>query len=428
MGLGENIKLAISSLKASKLRSFLTMLGIIIGISSVITIVTIGDSLAKSINDEMSGFGARNINVYLEQKDMFEYDENGEMIYKDYVEQKPADYITYEMIKDYKESMGADILAVSVAENAGNSTISNGKNKADIDLYAVNADYFKTQNIEILAGRKLTDKDNEEVRSLAVVSDVFVDKYFGGEYTAEEALGKTFDVAIANNTVRLYICGVYIYNKEDGASVYGNKGDIPTKVYMPVSVYKQLSNEENAYNSLTVVPNGNVNMEDFLNKTNAYFEKAYKNNENQIAKAYSMESMMEATNKMINSIKLAISAVAGISLLVGGIGVMNIMMVSITERTKEIGIRKALGAGKNVILMQFIVEAIIICIIGGIIGVILGNTFGAIGARVMGYAAVINIKAIIFSVGFCMAIGIFFGYYPASKAAKMNPIDALRYE
>ena len=190
--------------------------------------------------------------------------------------------------------------------------------------------------------------------------------------------------------------------------MYSSDGKTSTKVFIPMSIYKKINNKSKGYEYFTIIPKENVDLNEFLNKTNSYFSEAYKSNKKFEPTGYSMESMMESTNKMINSIKLGISAVAAISLLVGGIGVMNIMMVSITERTKEIGIRKALGAGKRVILIQFIVEAVIICIIG--------------------YSVKANIYAILYSVAFCMAIGIFFGYYPASKAAKMNPIDALRYE
>ena len=141
-----------------------------------------------------------------------------------------------------------------------------------------------------------------------------------------------------------------------------------------------------------------------------------------------MESMTESMSDMIGTVSIAISFIAGISRLVGGIGVMNIMLVSITERTREIGTRKALGAKNSSIRFQFIIESMILCLIGGILGIFGGFLLGVIAASILGYSAAVPVAAIIVAVGFSMVIGIFFGYYPANKAARMDPIEALRYE
>jgi len=154
----------------------------------------------------------------------------------------------------------------------------------------------------------------------------------------------------------------------------------------------------------------------------------YRDNDSFEISAMSMESVIKSMTEMLSTVSLAIAAIAGISLLVGGIGVMNIMLVSITERTREIGTRKALGATNGFIRFQFIMEAIVLCMIGGVIGIIAGVGVASVVTNLMGYAVRPSVSGIVLSVSFSVFIGVFFGYYPANKAAKLNPIEALRYE
>ncbi len=162
-------------------------------------------------------------------------------------------------------------------------------------------------------------------------------------------------------------------------------------------------------------------LEDFLGRY-------YRRNDDYTISATSMESIIASVNDMMGTLSIAIAVIAAISLLVGGIGIMNIMLVSVTERTREIGTRKALGATNANIQMQFVVESAMICLVGGMIGIILGAAFGYLGSTLLGVPTLPDLGSVALAVGFSLAVGIFFGYYPASKAAKMDPIEALRYE
>jgi putative ABC transport system permease protein len=185
----------------------------------------------------------------------------------------------------------------------------------------------------------------------------------------------------------------------------------------------------NGSQSVTIVTKPGSDSIAFANTIEDYFNDVfYVKNQNYQISAFSMEDMMQTMMDMMATLEIAISAIAAISLLVGGIGVMNIMLVSITERTREIGTRKALGATNGEIRMQFIIEAIIICLTGGLIGIGVGVLIGVAGASLLGFPASPSPFAILLATGFSTVIGLFFGYYPANKAAKMDPIDALRYE
>ena len=422
MQLFDNIRLAFSSLWANKLRALLTMLGIIIGIGSVIAIVTLGDSLTGSITDSLQGFGINNITVSLQRKS--EDDETTGGAVRMFGMENPSseDLFTNAMIEEFRTAYPDEIYAIALSQSLGSGQVQQDDTTVQVTAMGVNEEYALANNVNLLHGRFVKDSDGE--RQIAVVSDVFCESVFGT--SGASVLGQEFELSVNGQLLRFYVAGVYEYDDDGFVSMTGS--DPVTELYLPLEAAQKLSGGETGCQSFTVVASTDTDTTAFLEQVESFFASFYTRNESYTATASSMESMLEEMTGMLNTVKLAISAIAAISLLVGGIGVMNIMLVSITERTREIGTRKALGAPGFAIRMQFITEAVVICLVGGALGVALGVGLGAAGAGLLGYAAKPGLTAIGLAVGFSMLIGVFFGYYPASKAAKMDPIDALRYE
>lgn len=412
MQLFDNIRLAFSSLWANKLRALLTMLGIIIGIGSVIAIVTLGDSLTGSITNSLQGFGINNITVSLQRKS--EDDETTGGAVRMFGMENPSseDLFTNAMIEEFRAAYPDEIYAIALSQSLGSGQVQPDDTTVQVTAMGVNEEYALANNVNLLHGRFVKDSDGE--RQIAVVSDVFCESVFGT--SGASVLGQEFELSVNGQLLRFYVAGVYEYDDDGFVSMTGS--DSVTELYLPLEAAQKLSGGETGYQNFTVVASTDTDTTAFLEQVESFFASFYTRNESYTATASSM----------LNTVKLAISAIAAISLLVGGIGVMNIMLVSITERTREIGTRKALGAPGFAIRMQFITEAVVICLVGGALGVALGVGLGAAGAGLLGYAAKPSLTAIGLAVGFSMLIGVFFGYYPASKAAKMDPIDALRYE
>jgi putative ABC transport system permease protein len=277
--------------------------------------------------------------------------------------------------------------------------------------------------VKLIAGRFIAEKDIKSVKKVAVVSDKLINNMFSA---GEDPLGK--EIKIYSDSIETYtIIGIYKYETSAFMPSSSSEKDMSTGFYIPVSLAKQDATTKD-YQTFTVVTKTGVDAALFTEDIKNYFSKAYENNTKWEAGVMNMESAISNMTSMLSTVSIAISVIAAISLLVGGIGVMNIMLVSVTERTREIGTRKALGARNSYIKVQFIVESVIICMIGGIIGIVLGLLLGAFGASLLGYPATASPGIILLSVSVTMLIGVFFGYYPANKAAKLDPIEALRYE
>ena len=394
MGITQCFIMALKSLSTSKMRAFLTMLGIIIGVAAVILIMSLGNGMTIYINDMFAEMGTTTINVTITGRGSTRTVDADDM---------------YEFYEENTDSFSYVSPLVS--------TMGQVRTSVDSETYmpsitGVSEQYLDAKQQELAAGRNIAYMDIEQNSKVCVVG-AFYDYLYDGE-----AVGNYIKI----NGDKYTIIGV-VEELDDKTDETGSDNF----VYVPYSTAARL-----------LARNANITSYIFLAKTEDDIDKCVSLLDDRLYETFRNEDLytvmsnsiiLDTMTDMVNIVVNILSAIAAISLVVGGIGIMNIMLVSVTERTREIGIRKALGAKGRHIRMQFVIEAGTTSAVGGIIGII----FGIVGARMVSmfiqdFTAVPTIQAILLAFGISVAIGVIFGYLPANKAAKLNPIEALRHE
>ncbi|MEJ4099230.1 ABC transporter permease [Corynebacterium mastitidis] len=428
----EAIRLALGSMRTNKMRSLLTLLGIIIGIASVITIQTIGAAMKNEAAEGLARLGASDLQVSVQDRPDEDEEtaslpgEEGdeEMYFYGSSVSNEEDELTPDMLNDLREQFGDAIDGVGIGENSYLSgNVVNESGESSVQINGVNPDYLRMNAVEVEYGRAITDEDLENNRKVVVLGPEAVDTLFHGDASA--ALGSEVSLISSDEDETLFrVVGVY---KGDDQGFFGG-GFGMANAYVPYTSFKEIASYSSLLSQVSVRLSPEADREQVKADIQGYFDGIYAANENAMVRVSDFQSQVDEVNSVIGSMSLAVTAIGGISLLVGGIGVMNIMLVTVTERTREIGVRKALGARRRDIRLQFIIEAMIVCLLGGIIGVLLGGALGMFASSFVGSVVLPPLDGVLISLLFSMAIGMFFGYYPANKAAKLNPIEALRYE
>lgn len=393
MKLTKTFQLAISSIISNKMRSFLTMLGVIIGIMAVIVLVSIMDGVTGQVTELFESIGTDSINVSImsrggnrevKAKDMYEF-----------LEEHPEHY-TY---LSPTVSVTATVKAQGETDSLSSTTVS-----------GVSEDYDDIKKYTVEQGRFLQYLDIKNNANVCVIGTYVEQELFG----KGNALGQTIKI----NGLAHTVVGVL---EEQGDSSEGSSDDC---IFLPYTSATKLSGNGviSAY-VLTVADVDNISVSKALLETQLteWLGDDFYN-------VMAMSEMLDEMNSMMNTLTMALVAIAAISLLVGGIGIMNIMLVSVTERTREIGIRKSLGAKNKNILQQFVIEAGTVSGLGGILGILLGMTLSYAAGKLLNITVLPSTTAILVSFSVSVAIGVMFGFLPAKKAAELNPIDALRYE
>lgn len=400
----ESFLMAWASLVANKLRSLLTMLGIIIGVAAVIALVSIGNGVKQDIEDSISSLGS-NLLVVLPGAPRTPGARSSQGSMKSL---KISDYEVIAKLEGVK--------AASPMTNGSYVVIYQNKNWTT-SVAGVNSNFQDVNNWTMTSGRFFSDKNVQNRERVAVVGQTVVKNLFADE----DPVGK--EIRVKNIPFR--VIGVL---KSKGNGTMGNDQD--DTVLIPYTTSMERVEGIDYLRMVYVVAKD----DEGIDRLQADIENLLRVRHNikdtnlDDFNIQNMKSIMETVAQTTGTFTLFLGAVAAISLVVGGIGIMNIMLVSVTERTREIGVRKALGATYSVIVTQFLIEAVVISLMGGFIGIAFGIGASKVIGMVSGMSTVVSVPTIIMSFAFSMAIGLIFGIYPARKAAKLNPIDALHYE
>ncbi len=406
MNFFDNLKMALFSIKSNRMRSFLTMLGIIIGISSVITILGVGGGARAYMMGSIEQVGASTVQVTVNDK-----------------EATDSDYITFDDIEALRGKV-EHLKYISPQIGVWGSTTFKKKTN-DAIIYGCSDSFNYFMGTDMVSGRFFTEEDYLAARNVAVIDEIAAMQFFGNTNVS----GMTLELEVWGERMKIKIVGVA--KSQQGNFYYEG---MPFYFYMPITTLFNNTGTDPTLSSIYLMADDPAFATTMGNSARNVLESRHGNRGRDIYRPESLMGEVDQMNSMLDIITTFISAVAAISLLVGGIGVMNIMLVAVTERTREIGIRKSLGAKTKSIMGQFLTESAILSLIGGLIGLVLG-ILGAMGVSslVSGMAGgtitpSITINHILLALGFSCSVGIFFGIYPARKAAKLNPIEALRHE
>lgn len=415
----ENIRLSFQGIWSHKMRSFLTMLGIIIGIAAIIAIVSTIRGTNEQIKQNLIGSGDNTVTVQLYQGD-YPY----EIAYNGIPQGVPV--ITEEVRKDMTEVAHVEDASLFTSRDASNGVYYKNTGLSGGKIYGIDNNYFSTSNYLLKKGRGFMDSDYSKYRKVAVLDESSVETLFSGE----DPIGKTIEIQqepyIVVGVVEKSSKFEPVINSMEDYYMYAER--ITGAVYVPDTTWPVLygyDEPQSLIMKLDSTDNMTVAGKSAADQLNASLSvqddtMKYKAN-NLLEQAKEIQELSNSTNTMLIWI-------AGISLLVGGIGVMNIMLVSVTERTQEIGLKKAIGARKTKILGQFLTEAAVLTSLGGVIGVIVGIILAQVISKLTETMVSISAPAAVLAVAFSMIIGIVFGLLPSYKAANLNPIEALRRE
>lgn len=401
----ESVVIALTALLSNKLRSILTMLGIIIGIAAVIVMISIGMGVRKNITDSIASLGSNMLIVTPNSSNS-----RGMRAAAGSGKKLKLDDAT--AIK--KRIKNIDYVAPTVSSSY---QVVNGNENWNTSVYGVTPEYLQIRSLTVTSGSFISQADLDSRNRVAVIGSTVA----GNLYGSENPVGKNIRV----NNQPFKVIGVL--EKKGQASMGGDQDDV---VLVPLTTAQERLMGITYIRSINIQVSSSDKIDEVQDQVGTLLRQRHhlgigKEDDFTIN---NMTSLMETMNSTTATLTLFLGSVAAISLLVGGIGIMNIMIVSVTERTREIGIRKALGATYRTIMTQFLIEAVIIGLIGGILGIALGISLVEVFKKFAEVPPVITLAPILISFTFSVGIGLFFGIYPARKAARLDPIEALRYE